>query len=96
MDFQVAFSKSALAELEEILAFISYNEPHAGRSFYEKLRRNALSLRKFPERHMAIRHRTNVRKFPVGSYTIYYRVNKAKHRVTILHFWHGARQPPPL
>jgi plasmid stabilization system protein ParE len=93
MDFQVAFSKSALAELEEILAFISHDEPQAGKKFYEKLRQKALSLGKFPKRHAAVSFRANVRKLPVRPYTIYYRINEAKRRVTILHFWHGARRP---
>jgi plasmid stabilization system protein ParE len=96
MDYQVAFSKSAVAELQEILAFISGDDPQAGRKYYEKLRREAISLRNFPERHAAILYPPNVRKFPVRPYTVFYRVNKSKRRVTILHFWHSARQPPYL
>jgi plasmid stabilization system protein ParE len=96
MDFQVAFSKSALEELKEIHASISYENPRAGDNFYGRLRQNALSLRRFPNRHRAVPHRLNIRKFSVGNYTIYYRVNELKRRVTVLHFWHGARQPPFL
>jgi plasmid stabilization system protein ParE len=96
MDFQVTFSKSAVAELEEILASILYEDPRAGRQYYEKLRGKALSLATFPKRHPLTPCRTGVRKFTVWPYTVYYRVNEAKRRVTILHFWHGARRPPFL
>jgi toxin ParE1/3/4 len=96
MDFQVVFSESALTELEEIVAFIAYENPDAAKNLYDRLRQAALSLWRFPKRHRAVPHRLNVRKVSVDSYTIYYRVNEGKHRVTILHFWHGARLPPHL
>jgi plasmid stabilization system protein ParE len=94
MDFKVTFSKSALRDLEEIVRFIARDDPIRARNLGDKLLDKALSLRLFPHRHALFPHRDNIRKVPMPPYLIYYRINEAKGRVTILHFWHGARQNP--
>jgi plasmid stabilization system protein ParE len=33
---------------------------------------------------------------PASPYLIFYEVDAEARAVTILHFWHGARQPPHL
>lgn len=96
MDFQVTFSKNALNELEEILKFIGKDDPEAARDFCTKLLAKSLRLNRFPFRHTICPQRANVRKIPVPPYLIYYRINELKHRITILHFWHSARQYPML
>ena len=96
MDFKVTFSKSALRELEEIVNFIGTDDPDEAKSFRDKLLKKAISLHRFPFRHARFHGRANVRKLPFSSYIIFYRINEIKRRVVVLHFWHGARQPPFL
>jgi plasmid stabilization system protein ParE len=96
MDFKVAFSKNALKEIEAIQQFIGEDDPERAREVCDELFKKAISLNLFPYRHALCPHRDNVRKVPVSPYLIYYRINERKRRVTILHFWHSARQHPML
>jgi plasmid stabilization system protein ParE len=86
MDFQVTFSRNELRDLEEIVGFIAR----------DNLIDKALGLNRFPSRHACCPNRNNVGKVPVGPFVIYYRVNIGRGRITILHFWHSARQDPML
>ena len=96
MDFKVTFSKRSLRELAAIIEFIAKDDPDAAREFGEKLLDKAASLSRFPLRHTKDTHRERVRKMPAPPYLIYYAIDESKRRVTILHFWHSARQHPLL
>ena len=96
MDFKVTFSKRALRELADITTFIAQNNPDAARELSDQLLEHAASLSRFPFRHAKDHHRAGVRKMPVPPYLVYYAINESKRIVTILHFWHGARQHPML
>lgn len=94
MDFKVTFSQRALRELAAIIKFIAQDNPDAAHELGDKLLDQAAGLRRFPLRHAKDHHRANVRKIPMPPYLIYYSINEEKRTVTILHFWHGARQHP--
>jgi plasmid stabilization system protein ParE len=96
MDFRVTFSENSLSELRDIIAYIAENNPRAAETFRQRLTDKAAGLIRFPLRHPKDRRRQNVRKVGYGPYIIYYEVLLSSHEVTILHFWHGARQPPLL
>jgi len=96
MDFKVTFARSALRDLEEIVGFIAHDDPQTAQEVGDRLLNKALSLHLFPERHARCPNRDDVRKMPVAPFVIYYRISKRKERVTILHFWHSARQNPML
>jgi toxin ParE1/3/4 len=92
MDFTVTIAKSALKDLEEIVKFIAHENPERAQEVGDKLIEKALGLNRFPDRHVLCPNRDNVRKFPVSPFII----NKGKGRVTVLRFWHSARQNPML
>jgi len=94
MDYRVTFSKRALRELTSIVKFIAKDNPDAARELGEKLLDQAISLSHFPSRHTRHDNRNRVRKMPATPYLIYYSINENTHVVTILHFWHSARQNP--
>lgn len=96
MDFKVTFSKRALRELAEITKFIAQDNPDAAQHLSDKLLEDAASLSHFPLRYAKDAHRAGVRKMPTPTYLVYYEVNEGKRTVTILHFWHSARQHPML
>ena len=94
MDFKVTFSKKALNELADITTFIARDNPDAAGELSEKLLEQAASLKRFPFRHAKDHHRARVRKMPAPPYLVYYAIDENKRTVTILHFWHSARQHP--
>jgi toxin ParE1/3/4 len=98
MDFQVKISPVALRELAEITEYISVDDPMAVAAFVESLLSAAASLHRFPNRHGKVRRKSQrgltYRKAALESYLIYYHVNDKSRVVTVLHFWHSARQPP--
>jgi len=96
MDYHVTFSQRALRELAAILKFIAEDNPDAAQELGDSLLEHAASLNRFPLRHPKDSHRSGVRKMPAPPYLVYYSVNESKRVVTILHFWHGARQHPLL
>jgi plasmid stabilization system protein ParE len=100
MDFQVEISPIALRELAEITEYISVDGMYDAIGFGEKLLSTVASLHRFPNRHTRVTRKSSsgksYRKVSVGSYLIYYHVNEQKRMVTVVHFWHGARQPPRL
>jgi addiction module RelE/StbE family toxin len=96
MDFKVTFSKRALRELADITTFIAKDNPDAAWELSDKLLDQAASLSRFPLRHAKDHHRSGVRKMPMPPYLVYYSINESKRIVTILHFWHSARQHPML
>ncbi len=96
MDFRVTFSENSLTELRSIISYIAEDNPAAAEALGVRFMQIALGLSRFPLRYPKARRRSDVRKITIGSYLIYYEVLPSLHEVTILHFWHGARQPPML
>ncbi len=96
MDFRVTFSEKSLRDLREILAYIAEDNPQAAEDFGRQLVNLATNLRRFPIRYPRDKRRANLRKTSLGSYLVYYEVLESERVVNILHFWHGARQPPML
>jgi plasmid stabilization system protein ParE len=94
MDYKVTFSTKALNELAEITKFIAQDNPESASELADKLVSLANGLSRFPSRHAKDSYRRGIRKMPAAPYLIYYAINENKRVVTILHFWHGARQHP--
>jgi plasmid stabilization system protein ParE len=96
MGFQVIFSPQAIERLEEIVRFISQDNPVAAKKFGLYLVDQAALLADFPELGQPYRKRTNVRRLLRKPYFIYYRVLREKRRVEIMDYWHSARREPEM
>ena len=93
MDYQVLITDTAIADLREIVTFIAKDDPDAALRFGNRIVDRALSLKTQPHRFAFHDASRGIRKMPTGAYLIFYVVDEALRRVSILHIWHGARNP---
>jgi len=93
MDYQVKFSRSAEADIEDIVRYISIDDPDQALRFGEFLIHHARSLAQFPERGRVIPELMDdsIRELIVKRYRIVYRLNHNRRSVEIVRFWHAAR-----
>lgn len=96
MDFKIIITQAAVNDLEEIVAFISSNDPRAAHRVADDLVRRAESLAQMPRRGKALRARQEVRRLFRNPYLIIYRIDEVAKVVTVLRFWHGGRNPKSL
>jgi plasmid stabilization system protein ParE len=96
MDCAVIYSQAALADLEQITAFIAADSAEVAERFANRLVDLAESLRSLPQRGRPVKKWPGVRVIVLAPYLIFYRFERAENRVEILRFWHGARDPLSL
>ena len=96
MDCAVIYSEAALADLEQITAFIATDNAQVTERFANRLVDLAESLRSMPQRGRPVKKWPGVRVIVLAPYLIFYRYEKPANRVEILRFWHGAREPLSL
>jgi toxin ParE1/3/4 len=96
MDCAVIYSEAALADLEQITAFIAADNAEVAERFANRLVDLAESLGSLPERGRPVKGWLDVRVLVLAPYLIFYRFEKAAKTVEILRFWHGARDPLSL
>lgn len=94
MDFKVLITDSALADLREIVQFVSHDDPVAALRLGEKLIARAMQLADMPERFGFHDPARGIRKMPVPPYLIFYTCETGSRAIHVLHFWHGARRHP--
>ena len=94
MAFKVILTEKSLNDLEDILDYISADNPEAAARFGEALLRHTEMLAIFPRMGALVNQRARVRKILHTPIRIYYRVDEKRESVEILHFWHTARQEP--
>jgi toxin ParE1/3/4 len=93
MDCAVIYSAAALADLEQITAFIAKDNAEVAERFANRLVDLAESLRSTPERGRPVKKWPTVRVIVLSPYLIFYRFERAAKTVEVLRFWHGARDP---
>ena len=96
MDCTVIYSEAALADLQQITAFIASDNAEVAERFANRLVDLAESLRSMPQRGRPVKKWPDVRVIVLAPYLIFYRYEKPAYRVEILRFWHGARDPASL
>ena len=96
MDCAVIYSEAALADLQEITAFIAKDNAAVAARFANRLVDMAESLRSLPERGRPVKKWPGVHVIVLSPYLIFYRFEKPTRQVEILRFWHGARDPLSL
>lgn len=94
MAWQVLITDSTLADLREIVEFIGRDDSQAAERIGNRLVARALDLATMPERHALHDASHGIRKFAVPPFLVFYCCQHASRTVSILHFWHGARQWP--
>lgn len=96
MDCKVVLSPRAIQDLQEIVRYISFDNPQAARQFGYFLIDAALSLRNLPERGRLLPEFSDgsTREIIAGSYRIVYRFDAARKAVLVSRFWHAARGAP--
>jgi toxin ParE1/3/4 len=98
MDFKVILSPRAIQDLQEIVRYISCDNPAAALSFGNLLIEKARNLGSFPEAGRIVPETADpgIRETVFRSYRIVYRVRKSEKVVEISRFWHAARGAPRL
>ncbi|MGA7274843.1 MAG: type II toxin-antitoxin system RelE/ParE family toxin [Candidatus Udaeobacter sp.] len=91
MDCAVIYSEVALADLQQITAFIARDNAEVAQRFANRLVDMAESLRSLPERGRPVKKCPGVHVIVLSPYLIFYRFERSANAVEILRFWHGAR-----
>jgi len=91
---RLELSTPALADLDEILGFLSERSQLGAEHVETRLRRAFVHIASFPEAAQAVEQRPGVRRLPLGRYpyVIYYEIGR--DTVTVLRILHGARWQP--
>jgi plasmid stabilization system protein ParE len=97
MDYQVILSDFFIADLKEIVEYLTIraSKEVASRIGNELINR-ALEIGRNPFIGQIVKQRSGARKILRYSYRIYYDVNEAQRIVEVLRVWHGARDPKTL
>lgn len=96
MGFSIVWTKPALDDLEELVRFISADDPSAAVRVGDELVEHVQILQSFPEIGPVFRRRSSgdIRQITCRPFRIFYRVESARKQIFILHVWHGARLEP--
>ena len=98
MGYQVVLSRTADADLGQIIEYIGRDNPEAALRFARELVANARKLEDFPRigRVVPEFRVESLREIIHGAYRIVYEVDDARKRVAIARFWHAARGTPDI
>lgn len=96
MDFKVILAPRAIQDLQEIVRYISLDNPARAESFGRELIGKTRLLATFPELGRVVPefHHPHIREIIHKSYRIVYRINPQEHRIEVSRYWHGARGTP--
>jgi plasmid stabilization system protein ParE len=90
---KVVFSRPALADLDEILGYLSERSPLPAE--HVEARRRALDhIARHPQAAEEVTQRPGIRRLPIGRYpyVVYFEIVAGE--VTVLRILHGARRAP--
>jgi toxin ParE1/3/4 len=96
MDYQVVLSRSSRKDLQDIVRYISMDDPSLAIRFGTFLIRHAKGLAKFPERGRIVPEFEDeaYREIIVRNYRIVYRVDHARRLIEVIRVWHAKRGTP--
>ena len=98
MDYQVRLSRSARSDIQDIVRYISIDDPDQALRFGRFLIHHTKSLGKFPERGRIVPEfdDESIREIIVRAYRIIYRVNHQTLSIEVIRFWHAGRGMPEI
>ena len=96
MDFKIIWSDAAIADLQEIWAYLAQHDPKAAARIGRGILAHVRVLANIPYIGPAYPRgsRGALRENVVRPYRIFYDVSEDSQSVEILHVWHGARDEP--
>ena len=98
MDYQVVLSRSARADLRDIVRYISFDAPDRALEFGRFLISRTRFLAQSPELGRLVPELADpfIREIIVRSYRVVYRLDDSRHLVEVIRFWHAARGTPEI
>ncbi len=98
MDFKIILSPRVIQDLQEIVRYISFDNPIRAESFGRELIAKTRLLATFPELGRVVPEfaEAHIREIIHKSYRIVYRVRHAQRTIEVARFWHGARGTPAV
>ena len=98
MGFQVILSRLAEADLDDVISFISTDNPAAAIRVAEAIVAHLRVLEKFPRFGRVVPEfdRDNLREIIHGAYRVIYQINETDRRIEVARIWHAARGTPEL
>ena len=93
MDFLINWTESALLDLEEIVRYISRDDPAAARRIGEGVIDSVEQLRTFPKSGRVVPETSEecVREVLYSPYRIVYELHDQEGSISIVRVWHAAR-----
>ena len=98
MDYQVRLSRSARSDIQDIVRYISIDDPVQALRFGRFLIHHTKSLGEFPELGRVVPEFGDeaIREIIVRAYRIIYRVNHEAGFIEVVRFWHAGRGRPEI
>ena len=98
MDYQVVLSSSSRKDLQDIVRYISFDDPSRALRFGRFLIHHTKGLAQFPERGRIVPEFGDdaIREIIVRNYRIVYRLNHDKRLIEVIRFWHAGRSTPEI
>jgi addiction module RelE/StbE family toxin len=98
MDHQVIWTDEAIADLRQLVAFISQDNPAAAVRLGEEIIRKSMMLVAHPRLGRMLRKskRDTLREIIIHPYRIIYEIDDLSRTVRVRVLWHGARQEPEI
>lgn len=96
MDYQVRLSRTARLDIQDIVRYISIDDPGRALRFGRFLIQHSRTLGRFPDRGRVVPEfeDESIREIFVRAYRIVYRVQRENQLVEIVRFWHAGRGTP--
>jgi toxin ParE1/3/4 len=98
MGYKVIWTDEAIADLRELVAFISKENPDAGEKLGEILIQKSMVLVEHPHLGRKLRKSPSnaLRELIVPPYRMFYEIDEKGSAVFIRFLWDGARQEPKI
>lgn len=98
MDYRVKLSRSARLDMQDIVRYISIDDPERALRFGKFLILHTKSLGQFPERGRVVPEfgEESIREIIVRTYRIIYRLDHRQRVIEVIRFWHAGRGSPEL
>lgn len=98
MGYQVVLSRTAEADLAEVVEYIARDNPAAAARFGHELVAHTRKLEDFPQIGRVVPEFQigTLRELIHGSYRIVYQIDEQKKVIEVARFWHAARGTPAV
>lgn len=98
MDYQVRLSRSARSDIQDIVRYISIDDPNQAVRFGRFLIQQIKGLAQFPELGRIVPEfdDESIREIIVRAYRIIYRVTHQTRSIEVIRFWHAGRGMPEI